>query len=230
MSRVRGRRDIKFPLFLECVKYTSDMFWQNFYEDLAYGKYPKSIYLMNGMIHSSNKRKAFSYNFSNKTPKQIVDELYVILIENTTICSKKDDKAKKSSLQEICSTIKDEKPIKWTSVRKKVTKDIYIQNFVLRMKKEYDLNWSKASSLLYTINIGILNKIITSQDINFVDGEIESINKLIFDPKLKTLILPEIESLSEQTSENVLDPEEKSECFLTSYWPSYLKSKMKELS
>ena len=34
------KKEIIYPVFLECCEFSSDTFWANVFEDLAYGKTP----------------------------------------------------------------------------------------------------------------------------------------------------------------------------------------------
>ena len=63
-----------------------------------------------------------------------------------------------------------------------------IENFVIDVKKKYSLTFVQTRELLSYINIGLVFKTITADDINYSDGKIHSIdgfkfkkNKIIID-------------------------------------------------
>ena len=39
------KKDIVYPGFIECLQFTEDIFWENIFEDLAYGKTPYGTYI-----------------------------------------------------------------------------------------------------------------------------------------------------------------------------------------
>ena len=39
------KKEIVYPVFLECCEFSVDSFWENIFEDLAYGKTPYGTYI-----------------------------------------------------------------------------------------------------------------------------------------------------------------------------------------
>ena len=42
-----GKNDMIYPIFIDCMRYTDDIFWKNTFEELSYGKCPYGIYISN---------------------------------------------------------------------------------------------------------------------------------------------------------------------------------------
>ena len=82
------KKDIIYPIFLECCEYTKDEFWRSIFEDLAYGITPQGTFISKGSLCCSYKRKQFSYTIQRKEPQiknRILDYLNFIFLENLSI-------------------------------------------------------------------------------------------------------------------------------------------------
>ena len=60
------RKEIVYPIFLECVESIEDTFWKNTFEDLAYGKSPHGTYISNDFLICKSKDKEFNYKIERK--------------------------------------------------------------------------------------------------------------------------------------------------------------------
>ena len=58
--------ELIYPFFIDCCKYTDDIFWKFVFEDLAYGKTPYGIYLTKNFLCCNYKGKEFSYKIDSK--------------------------------------------------------------------------------------------------------------------------------------------------------------------
>ena len=220
-----GKNTILYPIFSECKRYTTDDFWKNLFDDLSIGKCPKSIYISNDIIYSSNKKKGFSYIIptdNTKTPKEVFTELRELLINNTSICSsldvsKKKEEIRKKQEEEILDDISDETT--WSEIRKKNTREIFIIKFVIRMKKKYKLDWCSARHLYSLIQLGFIYKTQTSKDVNFENKRIENIDGIVYDEEQKIFV-------NEFEKEELLvdDEKEDTDKYLYYYWDRYVSS------
>ena len=64
------RKEIVYPIFLECCQYTEDTFWESIFTDLAYGKPPYGTYISKGFLCCTHKKKDFSYKIEKKRRKK----------------------------------------------------------------------------------------------------------------------------------------------------------------
>ena len=73
------KKDIIYPIFLECSQFITDKFWENIFEDLAYGKSPYGTYISKGSLTCKYKDKEFIYKLEKKDPKILYTEIYLLL-------------------------------------------------------------------------------------------------------------------------------------------------------
>lgn len=181
------KKEILYPMFLECLEYATDNFWENVFEDLAYGKSPYGTYISKNFLCCNYKNKEFSYKIENKNAEQLYNDVYNLLTKKLGLLSVRDKLNKKIDFFNIEEELKNTRK-NWNSIRKKNIKDLLIENFVINMKNEYSLTISQTKKLISNIFIGMIFKIINVKDINYSDGEIKSIqgirfetNKVIFE-------------------------------------------------
>ena len=61
------KKELLYPIFLECSQHADDTFWENIFEDLAYGKAPYGTYISKDFLCCGYKKKEFSYKIEKKT-------------------------------------------------------------------------------------------------------------------------------------------------------------------
>jgi hypothetical protein len=176
------KKEILYPIFLECIEYTSDTFWENVFEDLAYGKTPYGTYLNKSFLCCNYKNKEFSYKIERKDPKVLYDDVYNLLAKKLCLLSVRDKLNKKIDFNNIEEEIKQTRE-SWVNIRKKNIKDLLIENFVINMKTKYSLTVKQSRKLMSDIFIAMIFKVITVKDINYKDGSIISIDGISFNEK-----------------------------------------------
>ena len=181
-----NKKDIIYPIFLECSQFITDKFWDNIFEDLAYGKAPYGTYISKGSLTCKYKDKEFIYKIEKKDPEILYNEVYVLLTKKLGLLSHQDKINKKIDFQNIEDEIKEGRK-NWNSIRKKNIKDLLIENYVITMKNKYLLTIKQAKYLLSIIFIGMIFKIISVKDIEYRDGIITKIEGINF--KKKEIIL-----------------------------------------
>jgi len=176
-------KDIIYSVFLECCKYTPDEFWENIFEDLAYGKTPYGTYISKDFLCCNYKDKEFSYKIErNKKSIVLYDDVYNLLSNKLGLLSHKDKVNKRADFHNIEENIKESRK-DWSRIRKKNVKDYLIENYVIDMKNKYKLSIKQAKYLLSVILIAIVFKVITSKDIEYSDGKIHNIIGIDFERK-----------------------------------------------
>ena len=181
-----NKKDIIYPIFLECSQFITDKFWDNIFEDLAYGKAHYGTYISKGSLTCKYKDKEFIYKIEKKDPEILYNEVYVLLTKKLGLLSHQDKINKKIDFQNIEDEIKEGRK-NWNSIRKKNIKDLLIENYVITMKNKYLLTIKQAKYLLSIIFIGMIFKIISVKDIEYRDGIITKIEGINF--KKKEIIL-----------------------------------------
>jgi len=174
------KRDIIYPIFLKTIQYTEDIFWKDTFENLSYSICPSGSYISKGFLCSNIKGKEFVYKFIDKDPERIYEDIYRLLKEKLNIMSKNERGILLKEFEEVEQSIKKIKTCNWNEIKKKGTKDIIFQNYLISAKKKYDLNNPQIKKLYNLINLCIVLKSITNSDINYKDGEILNINGISF--------------------------------------------------
>ena len=183
-----AKRDILFPVFLECCRYT-DAYWSQIFEDLSYGKCPYGCYISKNFICCNFRGKEFSYQIDiNKEPETIYNEVYNLLHNKMGLSSKQQQI---DQLKNIEDTESEWKNRKWNNLKKKNIRDMLIDNYIITQKNKYNLDHTNTFRLKNILLTGILFKTINSNDIDYYDGIIQRIegihfaeNKLIIDPSI----------------------------------------------
>lgn len=214
-------RDIKYPIFSEASKYIQDPYWVDIFLSLAHDKnIPKCIYIKGNNIINSGNKSNFNYSFIDKPPQLIAIELQEILRSNTNIASTIDNN-KNNELNNL-----NNKHIiheKWSSIRKKSQKDELIMNYILHMKKEYNLTEKNAINLYKLINVGFVLKYQCSNDVKLINGEISKINGIEYNEKQKSFI-------NTHTNDDLYEEEyEKDNKYFFYFWSKYVYNNTKIL-
>jgi len=174
------KKEIIYPIFLECFEYTTDSFWENIFEDLSYGKCPYGTYINKNFLCCNYKDKEFSYKIEKKNPQQLYNDIYNLFAKKLGLLSSRDKLKKKLDFNNIEEELKFNKN-KWTDIRKKNIKDLLIENYVIDMKNKYSLSNKQSKNLLSSIFIGMIFKVINIKDICYNDGKINNINGIQFE-------------------------------------------------
>ena len=197
------KRDIIYPIFLECCKFT-DSYWSQIFEELSYGKCPYGSYINKNFLCCNFKGKEFSYPIDiTKTPENIYKEVYQLLHDKLGVSSNKQRLDKIKNMEESDTNWKHKK---WNNIKKKNIRDIIIDNYIIEKRQKFNLDASTTFRLKNIIITGILFKTITSKDINYSNGAITDIKgieftdgNLILDPSIITFT-PVTEKSSRFTS------------------------------
>lgn len=176
------KKEILYPVFLECLQFTNDFFWENIFEDLAYGKTPYGTYINKDFLCCNYKDKEFSYKIEKKEPELLYNDILFLLGKKLGILSSKDKNNKQIDFKNIENELKECRK-NWSNIRKKNIKDLLIERYVLNMKDKYLLTFKQAQELLSHIFIGLVFKVISVKDIKYNDGVITSIDGITFENK-----------------------------------------------
>lgn len=172
------QREIIYPMFLECSDCCEDNYWKNIFEDLAYGQTPYGTYISKGFFCCNYKNKEFSYKIEKKDKYRLYEDICV-LCKKIGLMSHNDKIQKKMDFKNAENEIKGERE-KWSNIRKKNLKDFLIENYVIRMKKQYNLDVGQSKYLNYVIFLSMIFKIINMKDIEYEDGQITNIKGISF--------------------------------------------------
>lgn len=176
------KKEIIHPVFLSCCQFSDDIYWQNIFEDLAYGVTPYGTYFSKDYFCCSYKKKEFSYKIDKNNPKLLYDDIYNLLTKKLGLLSQTQKIEKKKDFIDFEESIKDTRKT-WNNIRKKNIKELLIEQFTVKMKNKYSLSIKQSKNLLKVIIIGLVLKIITSDDIIYDNSSITKINGIRFNHK-----------------------------------------------
>ncbi len=211
------KKEIVYPIFLECCQYAKDTFWENVFEDLAYGKVPYGTYISKDFLCCSYRKKEFSYKIERKAVKQVHDEVYHLLVTKLRLFSPEERVKQKKAFDDYENNMKFSRN-SWAGIRKKSIKELLIELFVTRMKKEYSLSLKQSRQLLSSIFMAMVFKVITSNDIKYNDGCIQSINGIDFE-KGQVIIKRNLYNLKANIAPNIVLEKKR----MVDNWTKYLK-------
>jgi hypothetical protein len=169
------KREIVYPIFLECCQFTDDKFWENVFEDLAYGKTPYGTYISKDFLCCSYKKKEFSYKIEKKLPKDVYNDVYDLLTNKLGLLSPLEKSKKRKIFKDIEEDITESRK-HWNDIKKKNIKELLIELYVTRMKNKHSLTLKQARYLLSIIFVGMIFKVITNKDVHYENGKIEHID------------------------------------------------------
>ena len=113
------KREIVYPMFLECCQHADDIFWETIFEDLAYGKPPYGTYISKDFLCCSYKKKEFSYKIEKKNSLTLYSDIYDLLTKKVGILSQREKIRKKKDFSDLEESIKESRK-SWNNIRKKI--------------------------------------------------------------------------------------------------------------
>jgi hypothetical protein len=213
------KKEIVYPVFLECCQYADDAFWESIFEDLTYGRAPYGTYISKGFLCCSYKNKEFSYKLERKESKILYDDIYKLLTEKLGILSHKEKIRKRLVFNELEKNIRESRQ-EWSHIRRKNIKDTMYEKYVIEMKHKYSLSVKQCKYLLAVIMVSIMFKTITTKDITFKDDKIQNILGIDFAKGKVILKRPLCNSLEVQTE----TPDITESKLMSDNWEKYLKT------
>ncbi len=208
-------KNVIYTNILESCKYANnDMYWENIFENLAYGKPPYGTFISKDFLCCNVKRKEFMYKLENNDPKKLYNDIYKLLSDNLGIMSPIERLHTKHAYDED----EQDNSNGWNSIRKKNMKDLLIEMYVSNMKKQFNLNNTSSVKLLYMIYFAILFRLITVDDIEYKHNKITKIRGIDF-IKGKLVFDIDMSKLSDTSTISTL-PEKT---LMSDNWEKYLK-------
>jgi hypothetical protein len=211
------KKEIIYPVFLECCQYVDDIFWENIFQELAYGKAPYGTYISKDFLCCSYKKKEFTYKIEKKDAETIYTEVYNLLTKKLGLLSHKEKIKKRKAFTDVEKSMKESRK-NWCDIKKKNMKDLLIELYVSRMKTKHNLTIKQARYLLSIIMLAMVFKVITTEDINYKEGHIISIEGIDF-LKKQVIINRDLYNLEVSFSSNIVIDKK----LMSDNWDKYLK-------
>lgn len=219
------KKDIIYPMFLECCQFAQDEYWKGIFEDLAYGITPSGTYISKGSLCCSYKKKSFNYVLEKKEPHILYEEVYKHLSGKMGIVSQKERLEKISTISAITQQLRESRQESWNKIKKKNDREALIQMYVIRKKDEHRLNIKQARYLLDIISIAMVYKAITVKEIDYRNGKVENITGIDFIKK-KVVLENDIYNIEVSFSPQIVIDQK----IISESWEKYVESLQKILS
>lgn len=222
------KKEILYPIFLQCASQVDDAFWRYVYEDLSYGKCPYGLSLQKNYLSCYVRGKEFSYKIdSDKTPEKVFEELDALLRDRAGILSEKEKMTERARLcrQRTTVPLKSSLPTahkkeEWTQVKKKMIRDTLLEQYVLENSQKYNVTSTMAKRVLSLLIVGLMFKTITAKDIFYQNGFIKKIDGFDFEPR-KVVIQKNVLHCKHYTQPSL--DETNTAKPLHTYWSMYLE-------
>lgn len=187
----KGKKQLKYPIFLECTQYIIDEpFWVSIFENLAYGKAPSGTYLSKGGffcgVHKGNGFSLCLETYENRI-EDLTKDVLTLLTQKVGVQSAQDNIRSLEAMDSAEQNIQSSRT-SWLDIKKKSVKDVMIDVYVLEQAKKYNLSISDAKNLNSLLNIAMVFKTILPKDITFQNGKITAIQGISFDEKNHSFI------------------------------------------
>lgn len=215
------KKTVTFPLFQKCSEYCKDEFWKQLLRDMAVGKMPKNILVIQkNLVSNVNtgrvSKKSQSLNLEDETEEILTPKIIDFIQTSCSIFSTIDIKKKNILINQIRKDNTENKKLKWQQIRKSHLRKMYLLDFVYKNKVQYDLNWNQARSLYKQCEEFLTSK-GSSKRVDFQDGEIISIEGVLISPGQF-----EVQKVVEQqrTGKN---------CKKETRWENYLREHLKHI-
>lgn len=165
------------PVFLEIREYATDPFWKKIFTDLATGNTSFGLHITTKTICCSDPKKKFRYVL-NKSPKTMFKNIQHLLIDKIGLQSTHEKKIHLEN-EKI-----DVTHLEWSKIRKRNVRNMLLEDYVLLLKKQYDLTIEKTRHVLNLLHTGLFFKWITSKDIIFKPNSyhIKTIETIRYNP------------------------------------------------
>ena len=218
-------KEIIYPIFLECCQYTENVFWENLFENLSYGKTPRGAYISKNFLCCSYKGREFNYKIERKKPEILYNDVYTLLNEKLGVLSQKQKQEKRKNFREIERNIRDNR-LDWSNIKKDNVKQSLYQKYVIDMKQKHNLNKKQTKYLMSLIKISTLLQKVVKSDIKYEGNRIIQIDGIEFeDNKVKLTRDFSFESNIENNLEKLkYNPQPKR---MKTEWDKYIKTLLK---
>jgi hypothetical protein len=202
-----------------------DKFWENVFEDLAYGITPYGSYISNEAVSCKTKTGTISSVVIDKDNIQKThDDIYDMFSNTLNILSPAERLETQNNFKRIEEDSKNTRD-HWLDIKKKNIKDLLIDIFVVDMKAKHNISIQQTRYLRSIIHTAMLFKAIDGTDIKMENGNITSIDGIGFNHKKLELNLDLYTSgVTEPSSQN--DTNTKS---MSDMWDKYIVDLLKKI-
>ena len=147
-------RELKYPHFLKCIKFTDDIFWKNIFEELSFGIPPYNTFIRKNYLISNIKNKEFNYKIDeDDEPSKVFNDLYNLLYTKFGLISDIQIKEDEISFE--------------NHNKKKILKYSIIEEFCTRKSREHNLTIINTKKLINYINLSLVIRNLSADEIEY---------------------------------------------------------------
>ena len=195
------KKELVYPFFIECCKYTEDKYWKSIFEDLAYSITPYGVYINKDFLTCNYKDREFSYKIQKKNSEELYNEIYNIFKNKIGLVSRDEIIKKQTMINNMSDDINNYTD--WSAIKKKNIKELMIENFAISMRAKHSLTLPQTRYLVSIIFLAFIFKVLNSSDIEIRNGCIESIEGIEFE-KGKIILNRDIYDMNATVSPEII--------------------------
>lgn len=185
----KKRQKVVYSFFLECSQWTLDPYWQAIFEKMTSGKFPRGFTFK--LTEGSTNSGILTYKKGTRTIKleigkdaqEDVRKIIAFYQTNGGIFSATDQQKFNTEAKKRGQIDTDVKEKRWTDIKKKKVKKLFLLDYVGRVAKAYNLTDKERKYLIAFLNLGFFLGYLRNTDVTFEDGAIQEISGVVFDEK-----------------------------------------------
>jgi hypothetical protein len=184
-------RIIIFPIFEECKSYTLDSCWIDCFSNFACNRFPPGVRY--DAKHGNLVIKIGKTIESIALPEessQLFTTLMTIMKQKLGMRSTRDLKIQKEEIEHTIKQRNIDLECDFKKIKPKYIKDQLIMNYIISLKEKYTLNPSEYNSVVSLIQLGFQFKSLTSDNVVYQNGAIQSIDGLEYNVKKRKFTIP----------------------------------------
>jgi len=190
---------VVYPEFNVCLNFTFDNYWREIFSNCSKGTFPKgmkydqakhTLYVKPDL--NSRQNQHFILDINDAEGSKIYKVCMHIFRNILNMRSDQDIKLSCDELEKIREKNEVDLDCEWKKLKPRSIKNQLLMNFAIALVNEYDLKSNQAKHIYGDIQLGFRFKQLTSDDVEYSNGTVISINGLEFDSEKKTFILTHI--------------------------------------
>lgn len=186
--------DIIHPIFDACKSFTLDPYWKEVFSNFARNRFPQGVRYdaihRTIVLRMDANKKPEVIALSDK-PTETFQTMMRILREILGMRSARDLKLQREQMEDANQKRLVDLKCEWKKIKPKNVKDQLIMDYITRLNEEYKLTTAELKQLIAIVQLGFQFHCLTSDSVVYVDGRVEKIEDLEFDPDTRIFTIPD---------------------------------------
>lgn len=201
-----------YPIFIECATRTTDPFWKEQFELLAYNKFPQELRYdpthSNFILRVDKKSEVIGLPpGDDPTDPDRVSEIFKttisILKTRLNMRSTRDLKTQKDRMSDTLQKDAQDIDCEWKKIKPKCVKEQLIMAYLSELSIKHQLTPLEYKQLVAAVYLGLQFKSISSDDIIYKSGKVLDIKHLSFDKTTRKFSTPEPKVCGSKTEKSI---------------------------